>query len=150
MKFRSIGFAVAALSIAAHAQTPPEGAIATAPLASHNCAKPAMPDAAKKYPIEEANAFVRVLESFRSCVQAFSESQKAIVVAKQKEADALRVSMLEASQAATVAAMAANTAVKDYNAFSEQALEIVTPKEPVAAKKPVIVGPPARQPQRGY
>ena len=83
-------------------------------------------------------------------MQAFSESQKAIVVAKQKEADALRVSMLEASQAATVAATAANAAVKDYNAFSEQALEIVTPKEPVAAKKPVIVGPPARQPQRGY
>lgn len=149
MKFRSIGFAIAALSATALAQTTPPAA-ETVPLARHNCAKPAVPDASKKLTTEEANAFVRTLETFRNCVQAFSDGQKAIAAAKQKEAEALRVSTLDASQAATAAAAAADAAAKDYNAFSEQAIKIITPKEPAAPKKTGIVEPPAPRPQRGY
>lgn len=150
MKFRCMGFIIAALSTATFAQTPPSAVADNAPLAKHNCARPAVPDASKTITTEAANAFVRTLETFRNCVQAFSESQKVIATAKQKEAEALRVSTLDASQAATAAAAAADAAAKDYNAFSEQALKIVTPKEPAAAKKTGIVDPPAPRPQRAY
>ena len=148
MKFYSAHFAVglvlviaAALSTTALAQTPP--------LATSGCTKPAMPDATKKLVAAETNAFVRSLETFRNCVQAFSESQKLIAATKQKEAEAFKVSALDASQAATAAAAAADAAAKDYNAFSEQAIKIVTPKEPADAPKKVIE-PPAPRPQRGY
>ena len=146
MKFYSINFAVglviaAAISTTALAQTPP--------LATSGCAKPAMPDATKKLVAAETNAFVRSLETFRNCVQAFSESQKLIAATKQKEAEAFKVSALNASQAATAAAAAADAAAKDYNAFSEQAIKIVTPKEPADAPKKVIE-PSAPRPQRGY
>lgn len=152
MKFRSIGFAILALSTTAFAQTAPAPAAVKPPLAQHSCAKPAMPDASKAIPTAEANAFIRALETFRNCVQAFSESQKQVAAAKQKEAEAFKLSALESSQAATAAAAAADAAAKDYNVFSEQAVKIVTPKEPAAspAKKAVTIEPPAPRPQRGY
>ncbi len=153
MKIYSISIAVAAFSTAVFAQTTPAPATAAtvAPLAKHSCTKPAMPDASKKIATAEANAFVRTLETFRNCVQAFSDSQKAIAAAKQQEAEALRLSALEASQAASAAVAAANEAVKEYNGFSEQAVKIVTPKEPAAPNKTnPVERPPTPQPQRGY
>ncbi len=152
MKIYSISFAAAAFSTAVFAQTTPAptAAAVVAPLAKHSCAKPAMPDASKKIAIAEANAFVRTLETFRNCVQTFSDSQKAIAAAKQKEAETLKLSALDASQAATAAAAAADAAAKDYNAFSEQAIKIVTPKEVAAPAKAGIIEPPAPRPQRGY
>ena len=152
MKIYSISFAAAAFSTAVFAQTTPAptAAAVVAPLAKHSCAKPAMPDALKKIAIAEANAFVRTLETFRNCVQTFSDSQKAIAAAKQKEAETLKLSALDASQAATAAAAAADAAAKDYNAFSEQAIKIVTPKEVAAPAKAGIIEPPAPRPQRGY
>ena len=150
MKLPSVGLVIAVLSTTAFAQTPPITTAEKAPLATHGCAKPAMPDAAKKLTAAEANAFVRTLETFRNCVQSFSESQKAVAAVKQKEAEAMKVLTLEASAAASAASAAADAAAKDYNVFSEQAIKIVTPKEPVAAQKPVISEPPAPRPQRGY
>ncbi len=152
MKIYSISFVAAAFSTAVFAQTTPAptAAAVVAPLAKHSCAKPAMPDASKKIAIAEANAFVRTLETFRNCVQTFSDSQKAIAAAKQKEAETLKLSALDASQAATAAAAAADAAAKDYNAFSEQAIKIVTPKEVAAPAKAGIIEPPAPRPQRGY
>ena len=145
MKFHSIGFVVAALSVNVFAQTPP--ATAAAPLATHNCAKPPMPDASKKIAAAEANAFVRTLETFRNCVQAFSDSQKQIATAKQKEAEALKLAAIEAGLAAAAAASASNVAAKDYNTFSEAAVKIITPKDEAA---PRPSEPPAPRPQRGY
>ena len=78
MKLISIGLVLAALSTGAFAQTP---------LATHDCTKPPLPDATKKILAAEANAFVRILETFRNCVLAFSESQKQIAATKQKEAE---------------------------------------------------------------
>ena len=152
MKFLSTGFAIAVLSTVAFAQTPPPATVLAekAPLAKHNCPKPAMPDASKKIAVAEANAFVRVLETFRNCVQVFTDSQKQIAESKQKEAEALRVSALDASAAATAAAAAANAAAQDYNTFSEQAVKIVTPKDEAAPKKSGVIEPPAPRPQRGY
>ena len=152
MKFSSIGFAVLALSTTALAQTAPPPAAAKVPLAQHGCAKLAMPDASKALPTAEANAFIRALETFRNCVQAFSESQKQVAATRQKEAEAFKQSALESSQAATAAAAAADAAAKDYNVFSEQAVKIVTPKEPAATppKKAATIEPPAPRPQRGY
>ena len=153
MKIYSIGFAAAAFSTAVFAQTTPTATAAAvaAPLATHSCAKPSMPDASKQIATAEANAFVRTLETFRNCVQTFSDSQKAIATAKQQEAEALRASALEASQAASAAVAAANGAVKEYNGFSEQAVKIVTPKEAAAPNKTnPVERPPTPQPQRGY
>ena len=153
MKIYSIGFAAAVFSAAVFAQTTPAStaAVVVAPLAKHSCAKPAMPDASKKIATAEANAFVRTLETFRNCVQTFSEGQKLIAAAKQKEAETFRVSSIDASQAATAAAAAADAAAKDYNAFSEQAIKIVTPKETVAPNKNnPVERPTTPQPQRGY
>ncbi len=145
MKFHSIsfvvGFVIAALSTTVLSQTPP--------LATSGCAKPAMPDATKKLVAADANAFVRSLETFRNCVQVFTEGQKLIAATKQKEAEAFKVSALDASQAATAAAAAADAAAKDYNTFSEQAIKIVTPKETADAPKKSIEAP-APRPQRGY
>lgn len=150
MKVRSIALLVTTVSALASAQTAPLAVAEKLPLATHNCAKPAMPDASKKLTSAEANAFVRTLETFRNCVQAFSESQKTIIAMKQKEAEAFRLSALEASTAASAAASAADAAAKDYNAFSEQAIKIVTPKESDTPKKTGIVEPPAARPQRSY
>ena len=154
MKIYSIGFAAAAFSTAVFAQTTPTAtaaAVAAPPLATHSCAKPSMPDASKQIATAEANAFVRTLETFRNCVQTFSDSQKAIATAKQQEAEALRASALEASQAASAAVAAANGAVKEYNGFSEQAVKIVTPKEAAAPNKTnPVERPPTPQPHRGY
>ena len=84
-------------------------------------------------------------------MQIFFESQKVIVATKQREAEVLTASALEASQAAAAAVAAANEAAKDYNAFSEQAAKIVTPKEPAAPNKTSPLDrPPTTQPQRGY
>ncbi len=142
MKLISIGLVLAALST---------GAFAQAPLAMHGCTKPPLPDATKKILAAEANAFVRVLETFRNCVQAFSESQKQIAATKQKEAEGLKAAALEASTAAAAAAAAADAAVKDYNTYSEQAVKIVTPKDTGdGAKKPAPAEIPARPSQRGY
>ena len=81
-------------------------------------------------------------------MQTFSESQKQIATYKQKEAEALKLSALDASAAA---AASADAAAKDYNSFSEQAIKIVTPKEPAdAPKKAGSIEPPAPRPQRGY
>ena len=144
MKLLSIVFAALALSTTALAQTAPSPTAANAPLAQHGCAKPAMPDAAKTLAAPEANAFVRSLETFRNCVQAFTESQKQIAATRQKEAEAFKLSALDATLAATAAAAAADAAAKDYNAFSEQAVKVVTPK------KAANIEPPAPRPQRGY
>ena len=142
MKLISIGLILVALST---------GALAEAPLATHGCAKPPLPDASKRLSSAEANAFLRVLETFRNCVQAFSESQKQVAATKQKEAESLKAAALEASAAATAAAAAADAAVKDYNAYSEQAVKIITPKDTGDdAKKAVPVEIPTRIPQRGY
>ena len=142
MKLISIGLVLAALSTGAFAQTP---------LATHGCTKPPLPDATKKILAAEANAFVRVLETFRNCVQAFSESQKQIAATKQKEAESLKTAALEASTVAAAAAAAADAAVKDYNAYSEQAVKIITPKDTGdGAKKAAPAEIPARPPQRGY
>ena len=142
MKLISIGLILAVLST---------GALAQAPLAAHGCAKPPLPDASKKLSAAEANAFVRVLETFRNCVQAFSESQKQVAATKQKEAESLKASALEASAAATAAAAAADAAAKDYNAYSEEAIKIVTPKDSGdGAKKAAPVDIPAPRPSRGY
>ena len=142
MKLISIGLVLAALSTGAFAQTP---------LATHDCTKPPLPDATKKILAAEANAFVRVLETFRNCVQAFSESQKQIAATKQKEAESLKAAALEASTAAAVAAAAADAAVKDYNTYSEQAVKILTPKDTGdGAKKAAPAEIPARPSQRGY
>lgn len=148
MKFHSVGFVVAALSVNVFAQTPP--ATAAAPLATHNCVKPPMPDASTKIAAAEANAFVRTLEIFRNCVQAFSDGQKQIATAKQKEAEALKLAALEAGLAAAAAASASNVAAKDYNTFSEAAVKIITPKDEAAPKQSAIIEPPAPRPQRGY
>ena len=152
MKFHVTGIAIAAISFTAFAQSPPPLVVSPeqGPLATHSCAKPAMPEASKNYAADESNAFVRSLETFRNCVQTFSEGQKAIAAAKQKEAEALRLSAVGAFQAATAAAAAADAAAKDYNAFLEQAIKIVTPKAPDAPKKPVAIDPVAPRPQRGY
>ena len=152
MKFHVIGNAIAAISFTAFAQSPPPLVVSPeqGPLATHSCAKPAMPDASKNYSADESNAFVRTLETFRNCVQIFSEGQKSIAAAKQKEAEALRMSAVGAFQAATAAAAAADAAAKDYNAFSEQAIKIVTPKAVDAAKKPATSEPVAPRPLRGY
>ena len=142
MKLISIGLILAVLST---------GALAQAPLAAHGCAKPPLPDASKRLSSAEANAFLRVLETFRNCVQAFSESQKQVAATKQKEAESLKAAALEASAAATAAAAAADAAVKDYNAYSEQAVKIITPKDTGDdAKKAAPVEIPTRIPQRGY
>ena len=110
-----------------------------------------MPDSTKALTTDERNAVVRSLETFRNCVQVFSDSQKQIATTKQKEAEALKLSALDASQAATSAAAAADAAAKDYNSFSEQAVKIITPKEPAAtAKKAGVIEPPAPRPQRNY
>ena len=153
MKIYSISIAVAAFSTAVFAQTTPAPTTAAAPvpLAKHSCAKPAMPDASKKIATAEANALVRTLETFRNCVQVFFESQKAIAATKQREAEVLTASAQEASQAAAAAIAAANEAAKDYNALSEQAVKIVTPKEAAAPNKTnPVERPPTPQPQRGY
>ena len=151
MKIISIGLVAAAISTTAFAQTPPAPVAAEkAPLARHNCPKPAMPDASKKISVAEANAFVRVLETFRNCVQVFTDSQKQIAETRQKEAEALRVSALDASAAAAAAAAAANAAAQDYNTFSEQAVKIVTPKDEADPKKSSAIDPPTPRPQRGY
>ena len=152
MKLCTMAFAVAALSTTVFAQTPvPTVATAPAPLAKHSCAKPAMPDASKKIAAAEANALLRTLETFRNCVQIFFESQKVIAATKQREAEVLTASALEASQAAAAAIAAANEAAKDYNAFSEQAVKIVTPIEPAAPNKASPLDrPPTPQPQRSY
>ena len=111
-----------------------------------------MPNAAKALAPAEANAFVRSLETFRNCVLAFADGQKLVAAAKQKEAEAHKLSALEASQAATDAAAAADAAAKDYNVFSEQAIKVVTPKEPAAspANKAATIELPTSRPQRGY
>ena len=142
MKLIYIGLVLAALST---------GALAQAPLATHGCTKPPMPDASKKLSAAESNAFVRVLETFRNCVQAFSENQKLVAATKQKEAESLKAAALEASAAAATAAAAADAAAKDYNTFSEQAVKIVTPKDTGdGAKKAAPVDIPAPRPARGY
>lgn len=152
MKIFSIGFVIAGLSLTAFAQTPASPALERkVPLATHDCPKPAMPDASKKLTAAEINAFVRALETFRNCVQAFSEVQKQISATKQKEAEALKMSALDASAAATAAAASADAAAKDYNTFSETAVKIVTPKETAdAPKKAGATEVPVARPQRGY
>ena len=148
MKFLLTGFVIAVFSTATFAQTPTSPAAVKIPLVTHGCAKPAIPDVSKKLTAPETNAFVRTLETFRNCVQTFSESQKQIAATKQKEAEALKLSALDASAAA---AASADAAAKDYNSFSEQAIKIVTPKEPAdAPKKAGSIEPPAPRPQRGY
>ncbi len=152
MKIRSIGFVLAALSGVAFAQAPAAPAPAAAekaPLAKHSCPQPAMPDASKKISVAEANAFVRVLETYRNCVQMFTDSQKQIADTKQKEAEALRASALESAAVAAAAVAAANAAAKEYNTYSEAAIKIVTPQDEGAAKK-AIAEPPAPRPQKGY
>jgi hypothetical protein len=150
MKLLSIGVVIAALSTTAIAQTSTVPAGEKAPLATHSCAKPPLPDATKALTAQEANAFVRVLETFRNCVQAFSESQKQIAVARQKEAEAFKLSAVAASTAATAAAAAADAAVNDYNKYSDQAVKIVTPKDAGTAQKPAAIEPAAPRPARGY
>ncbi|MEO8386463.1 MAG: hypothetical protein ABI583_14535 [Betaproteobacteria bacterium] len=142
MKFISIGLVLAALST---------GALAQAPLATHGCTKPPLPDASKKLSVAESNAFVRVLETFRNCVQAFAESEKLVAATKQQEAESLKAAALKASAAAAAAAAAADAAVKDYNAYSEQAVKIVTPKDAGdGTKNAAPVEIPAQRPTRGY
>ncbi len=142
MKLISTGLVLAALSTSALAQVP---------LATHDCLRPPLPDATKKISVAESNTFVRAMETFRNCVQAFSESQKQVAATKQKEAETLKAAALDASAFAAAAATAANAAVKDYNAYSEQAVKIVTPKDTgEGAKKVAPVDIPAPRPARGY
>ena len=142
MKLISTGLILTALSTGAFAQAPP---------ATHDCAKPSLPDATKNISVAESNTFVRALEVFRNCVQAFSESQKQVAAIKQKEAETLKAAALDASAAAAAAASAANAAAKDYNAYSEQAVKIVTPKDAgEGAKKVAPMDIPAPRPARGY
>ena len=153
MKFNSIGVLLAMVSISAIAQSPPAlvPSISNVPLAKHSCGTPTMPGTAKTYSANETNAFVGTLEVFRSCIQTFAESQKIIVVAKQKEAETLRQSAVDAFQAANVAAAAADAAVREYNAYSEQALRIVTPKAAAdAPSKATPMEPPPQRPMRSY
>jgi hypothetical protein len=149
MKFIPISLVFAALATAAHAQAP--AVAGKAPIATHSCTKPPLPDASKKLSAAEGNAFVRSLETFRNCVQAFSEGQKQVIVAKQKEAESLKAAALEASAAAVAAAAAVDAATTEYNTFSDQAVKIVTPKDSADnAKKSAPVDIPAPRPQRGY
>ena len=153
MKINSIGLLLATFSMTAIAQSPPTvvPSISNAPLAKHSCVTPPMPDAAKSFTANESNAFVRTLEAFRTCVQTFAEAQKVIVAAKQKEAETLRQSAVDAFQAANAAAAAADAAVKEYNAYSDQAVRIVTPKAPTdAPNKAAPIEPSAPRPQRSY
>jgi hypothetical protein len=152
MKFLSIAFVAALLSTAAFAQTPAPAAAPAekAPLAKHNCPKPPMPDATKKMAVADANAFVRLLETFRNCVQTFTDGQKQVADTKQKEAEALRASALEVAAVAAAAVAAANAAAQDYNTFSEQAIKIITPVEAAETKRSNPVEPSAPKPQRGY
>lgn len=136
------------LSTVALAQTPAETATAKPPVAKHSCVQPPMPDANVKLAIADANAFVKLLEIYRNCVQEFTEGQKQIVTVKQKEAEALRTQALEASAVAAAAATAANAAAKDYNDYSEKAVKIVTPKDPTQAK--AAVESPALKPAKSY
>ena len=153
MKFNSIGVMLAVVSATAIAQSPPPvvPSISNAPLAKHSCATPAMPDAAKSYTASESNAFVLTLETFRSCIQTFTEGQKVIVAAKQKDAETLRQSAVDAFQAANAAAAAADAAVREYNAYSDQAVRIVTPKAAAdAPNKATPMEPPTQRPLRSY
>jgi hypothetical protein len=150
MKLLSIGFVIAALSTTAIAQTVAAPAGEKAPLATHSCAKPPLPDATKALTAQEANAFVKVLETFRNCVQAFSEGQKQIAITRQKEAEAFKLSAVSASTAAVAAAAAADAAVNDYNKYSDQAVKIVTPKDQGNAQRPVAIEPAGPRPSRGY
>ncbi|MEQ1517848.1 MAG: hypothetical protein ABL931_15315 [Usitatibacteraceae bacterium] len=157
MKIRSLGFVVAAFSITAFAQAPapatpaaPAPAAVEKPLAKHSCAQPPMPDASKKITVPEANAFVRVLETYRNCVSAFTDGQKQIAEGKQKEAEGLRASALESAAVAAAAVAAANAAAKEYNTYSEAAIKIVTPKEEGDGKKSSAAEPAAPRPSKSY
>ena len=119
-------------------------------LARHSCAKPVLPDAAKKLTAQERNAVVASLETFRTCVRTFSDGQEKIKDAREKEAKALQESSQVALAAAKAAAAAVDTAVKDYNQYSEEAVKIVTVKNEPAPKqqgKAEIVPP---RPARSY
>lgn len=137
------------LSSVALAQAPAEPATAKPPIAKHSCAQPPMPDASKKLAIADANAFVKLLEIYRNCVQEFTEGQKQIVAVKQKEAESLRTQALETSAVAAAAATAANAAAKEYNDYSEKAVKIVTPKDPTP-QKASGAEPPAPRPAKNY
>ena len=135
-------------SDAAIAQTAP--ASQEPALARHSCARPVLPDAARKITAQERNAVVASLETFRTCVRTFSDGQEKIKDAREKEAKALQESSQVALAAAKAAAAAVDTAVKDYNQYSEEAVKIVTVKDEPAPKqqgKAEIVPP---RPARSY
>lgn len=126
-----LGFAACSISATAFAQTAPVAApVAPAPLAKHDCAKPALPDATKKLTTQEKNTAVKSLEAFRNCVRTFSDGQEKIKADREKEAKALQDSALMAIAAAKAAAAAVNAAVADYNELSQETVKRLNKDEP--------------------
>jgi hypothetical protein len=146
MNYRTITIAtsLALASTLSFAQTP----AADAGIAKHSCAKPALPDAAKKLTVQERNAIVASLETYRTCIRAFSDGQEKIKSAKEQEAKSLQESSQAALAAAKAAAAAVDGAVNDYNALSAAAVKIIQPKDEV--KKTGTNEAPAARPSKSY
>ena len=133
MNIRAFILALSACGISATAiaqTTPVVASVAPAPLAKHDCAKPALPDAAKKLTTQEKNAFVKNLETYRNCIRTFSDGQEKIKADREKEAKALQDSALVALAAAKTAAAAVNSAVADYNDLSQETVKRLSKDEP--------------------
>ena len=127
INFKSLAVAAVAASAPMFAAAQ-AAATAEPPLARHSCAKPALPDAAKKLTVPERNAIVVSLEAYRNCIRAFSDSQEKIKAAKELEAKALQDSSQAALAAAKSAKSSVDAAVEDYNVFSQAAVKLITPK----------------------
>ena len=149
MKMRTLVVALCTLSAGAFAsaqttQTTPAPAVADAPLARHSCTKPALPDASKKLTVVEKNAVVASMEVFRNCVRTFSDGQEKIKSAKEQEAKALQDSSQAALAAAKAAKASVDGATADYNAFSADAVKILTKDAPPEASKGTAEPAPPR------
>lgn len=118
-------------------------------VAKHSCVKPPMPDAAKKISAQEKNIVVKNLETYRTCVRTFSDAQEKIKDAREKEAKALQDSSQVALAAAKAAAAAVDTAVKDYNDFSQETVKRLNKDEPAPKAQGNPEGAPPR-PSKSY
>jgi len=116
-------------------------------VAKHSCAKPALPDAAKKLTTQEKNAIIASLEVFRNCVFKFSDEQQKQMLAKQKEAEALSASIKTANAAILAGKAAVDGAVDDYNQFSQAATKIIQKDD---VKKTGTNEAPAARPSKSY
>ena len=152
MNIRAITLAVCAVSTTVFAQTVPVVVPSTAaepPPAKHSCVKPVLPDAARKITAPEKNALVAGLEAFRTCIQAFAAGHEKIKVDRDKEVAALQDAAQTALTAAKVAAANLNTAVREYNEFSLQAVARINKDEP-APKSPGNTEAAPPRPSKNY